>query len=303
MGRVTILLLLLPLLAVNGFVVTTQPHWNKLPTAVVGTSQWPAPALVRPPTFRGALEEPIPSSGSDATSPSFSVSIPFVVTWIALIAWAFSPIAPGSLGSPQDTMMLNQIMADPVHPNLNELCYTLFNFFAVIPILLACLVLPQGSVRGLPAAPVLLVSCLVGFFALGPYMAFRAPPVTSIHDKKTSWFTTQILENKVVNGLVLLLTLYLPIGSNLLGAYADNPSALWQGFVDLVSQSRFCAVSLVDLGILYVTAVALTPRAVQIRSKDITASQAMLVALATALVPVVGTAVYLLLRPPLPSKE
>jgi hypothetical protein len=232
-----------------------------------------------------------------------TASVAFGKVWILLVVWAFSPFAPGSLGSVQDTEMLKAIVANPVSLGINELYYTAFNFFATIPVILACLVLPQGSKEGIPAGPFLALSSAIGYFAMGPYLALRAPPVNTIEEKRgpMSWVTINVFENKAFNLFIFLFTLYLPVAANVFGALEADPNALWQGFLDIISTSRFASVSLVDIAILYVASVYLTPRDYLIRKPNASVEEAQAVAAATALVPVVGSALYCALRPKMPQ--
>jgi hypothetical protein len=94
--------------------------------------------------------------------------------------------------------MLTNIIADPVHPGINALYYTLFNFFAVIPVILASVMLPQGrSGIGLPAGPFLAMSTFIGYFGFGPYLAFRAPPKDVMRIRRSELVHWQVLENKI----------------------------------------------------------------------------------------------------------
>lgn len=236
--------------------------------------------------------------------PSFAINIPAATAWVALVAWTFT-LAPGELNSASDTAILANIIADPVHPDVNALYYTLFNFFAVIPVILASVMLPQGrSGIGLPAGPFLLLSTFIGYFGFGPYLAFRAPPLDEIEDPAAvSWFTGKVLENKIFSALTVAFCLYLPFGSGLIPAVQENPAELWAGFVHLVSSSRFASVSLADLSILLVCTVSATPRDYLLRNPEADMDEARKVAALTALVPFLGSAAYCALRPPLPQAE
>jgi len=236
------------------------------------------------------------------TAATFAVNVPFLAAWIGLVGWAFTA-APGEVGSAADTEILNNIIANPTDPGINELYYTAFNFFATIPVILAALVLPQGSKKSLlPAGPFLALSTFFGYFALGPYMSFRPAPVQDIQDKsgEISWFTKNVVENRFFNIFILAFTLYLPVAANVFEAYQNDPQQLWQGFVDIISTSRFAAVSLVDIAILYVTSVALIVDDYKLRKPTSDDGEAQRVALLAALLPVVGSSIYCAVRPPLP---
>jgi len=242
-------------------------------------------------------------AGNDEEITSFALNPIAGAAWLAFVLWAFSNVAPGSLGSPEDAAMLNNIIANPAHPaGMNELYFLVFNMFAVIPIWLACLLNPQGQPnKGLPSAPFLAAASGIGFFALGIFLTLRAPPRTQIDDEyEISWVTRNILENKLFAWVTVLFTLYLPIACNVFPAYEADPAGLLQGFWEFCTSSRFAAVSLVDIILLYASAVAVTPRDYLLRNPEATPSQAQRIALGTALLPFFGTALYCATRPALP---
>jgi hypothetical protein len=241
---------------------------------------------------------------SPLTSSSWKVNPLPAAAWIALVAIAFSSAAPGELGSADDAAMLNQILADPVSPGINELFYTLFNVFLPLPVILAALILPQGSKQGIPAGPFLAGSAFLGYFAIGPYLSLRETPRESIaFTADVSWFTTNITENKVTSWLLLVILLYLPVAADLPAQWATDSTAVWQGFVDILSSSRFAAISCMDLTLLHLVTAALIPADYRLRSEDDSSSVVEAtgnkIALAAALFPFVGPALYCALRPQL----
>jgi hypothetical protein len=250
-------------------------------------------------------KEPVPEPEPEPEPiPSFAINVAAASAWVTLVAWTFT-VAPGELGSAADNAMLTNIIADPVHPNINALYYTLFNFFAVIPVILASVILPQGrSGIGLPAGPFLAMSTFIGYFGFGPYLALRAPPKDTIEDPaEVSWFTGKVLENKIFSAGTVAFSLFLPFGSGLIPAFQENPTELISGFVDLISTSKFASVSLADLSILLAVTVSATPRDYMLRNPEADVDEARKLAALTALVPFIGSAVYCALRPPLPQEE
>ena len=162
----------------------------------------------------------------DGASPSWKFRAVPAAAWLALVVFAFG-LAPGELND--SNALLEKVLANPVHPGINEAFYTLFNVFAPLPVILACLVLPQGRRRkGLPAGPFVLGAAFLGFFTLGPYLALRAPPRTSVEqdEESISWVTRYVLENKLVNWSTLAVLLYLPWACQLLPVAAYDP-ATW----------------------------------------------------------------------------
>lgn len=76
-----------------------------------------------------------------------------------------------------------------------------------------------------------------------------------------------------------------------------DPAGTWQGFADLIGSSKFCAVSLFDLSLLYGFIIALTKSDYQLRKPEATDAEAWTVAGLAGLVPYLGSAIYMVLRP------
>lgn len=241
------------------------------------------------------------SASDDDNVPSFAVNPIYGAAWLALAGFAVSNVAPGSLGAPEDAQLFQAILENPTHPQgVNELFYFVFNLFAVIPVLLANIFIPQAREnKGLPAWPFLVASSAIGYFSAGVYFSLRAPPKET-YDANTedvSWFVKNVLENKAVSWFLVAFTLYLPFGAHV---FEVDPQTLWQGFVDIETSSRVAAVSTIDLALMYLSAVAGTGRDYRLRVPDASDEQVNKIVAATALVPLLGTAVYCALRPPLP---
>jgi hypothetical protein len=218
---------------------------------------------------------------------------------LGLVAFTFLA-APGELNGPNDMQILTAILENPYHPAINELFWMLFNVFLPMPLLLASVVLPQHSSSSkLAAWPFLAGSVFVGFFAAGPYLSFRAPPVAKTDLSSQTWFTRNVTENKLVNWSTAAITLALPFLTHVPEALAADAAGTWQGFVDLLTTSRLACVSSCDLLLLYLSITALTVRDYQLRNPGADVDEARKVALLAALFPFLGTALYCAKRPPL----
>jgi hypothetical protein len=238
-------------------------------------------------------------------SPSFSINIVPAVAWIGLVTWLFTG-APGQFGDPHDAALLQRILADPVHPQINELFFTIFNLFAVMPVILAAVALPQAPRRGLPPTPFLLLSVAVGYFAAGPYFAFRPPlPVQRTDgDNELGWFTRNVLENRVVGIGTFVSTVFFFYAGNVGGVLQQGGGdSLWQDFVTLLQTSMFANVACLDLTLLHCTITALIPKDYALRNPDADPRDALRIAAATAFFPFLGSSLYLALRPSLPETE
>jgi hypothetical protein len=226
------------------------------------------------------------------------------LAWLGIVAFAVSRPDSADL----DANLIRQILDNPTNPGIiNELFVFLFNVFLPLPAIVAALLVPQGSPGGtttttLPAGPFVAASFGLGYFALGPFLVVRPPPRSVVMDESSiSWVTRHVLENKVFGWSLLAILLYLPWAAQLPQAWSvDSGVTVWSDFVELFSSSRLVAVSCVDLTLLHVTAAALIPADYRLRTSTTDKEdRGQLVALAAALFPFVGPALYVALRPKL----
>jgi hypothetical protein len=145
------------------------------------------------------------------------------------------------------------------------------------------------------------LSTFLGYFSLGAYLSIRPTPRTDILSvEEVSWVTRNVLENKLVSVSALLFLLSLPLFTGLLPDKVSDP-ATWQGLWDLLTTDRFACVSVVDLTLLHFTCAALIKDDYLLRStngddKEATANK---IAAASLVLPFVGPALYVALRPSL----
>lgn len=277
-------------------------------------------------TFSTALTAS--SNASDAEeSPSWRIDPFFASLWAVLLG--FAVLAPGEIGSPQDNALIEAYIANPTDPvGFNPLFLALFNLLGFIPIIGASIAVPQGSRKGLPSAPFFGLSAAAGYFAagklikshwnvfiytsfltlashytcIGIYLTFRAPPRKQVKVSELSWITRNVIENKVFNwllvGAVISIFFVTGVAPALLQGEFDQ---LWQSYLDLASNSKFASVSSADAVLYNVALARLVGTDYQLRNPDATDKSANMVGLATLLLPFVGQALYLALRPKLPE--
>mmetsp|Transcript_28304 Transcript_28304/g.68858 ORF Transcript_28304/g.68858 Transcript_28304/m.68858 type:complete len:422 (+) Transcript_28304:221-1486(+) len=190
----------------------------------------------------------------------------------------------------------------------------------------------SGSGGGLSSVPFVLGSFAAGFGSLGLYLTFRNPPppilenTSDVKDEKllltleeTSWFTRNVLESKFFAVSVVLILSSLFVTSGLFTTSSSlSFTDIVDGYQQLASTSKLATVSSVDLMILTVTAATLIPSDYKLRTQrtggnvdavsgidgtDLTEQQINLLAASTALLPVIGAAIYCALRPSLPSSD
>ena len=220
--------------------------------------------------------------------------------WAALLTFTFV-IAPGELGSAADSAMIQSIIDNPAAPDMNPFYYGIFNLFALIPVVLACTIAPRASAKGIPAGPPLFLSTFIAYFIMGPYLALRKAPKQDIASSdELGWATRNIWENKLVNyGTVAFGLLCLASGAPGL----EDPSANLQGMLDLIGSSRFASVSFADLSLITLILTKEVADDYKIRCDPANADKATLVGASTALLPILGAAIYCAARPSLLQKE
>ena len=225
---------------------------------------------------------------------------------------------------------------------INPLFFMVFNGLGLVPLVMAQLVVSQAALvttssrngengggsgsGGISSVPFVLGSFAAGFGSLGLYLTFRNPPPrfdapeVNKNDKplltleETSWFTRNVLESKFFAVSVVLVLSSLFVTS---GIFTTTPfTDVLDGYQQLASTSKLASVSSVDLMILTVTAATLIPSDYKLRSQrtggnpdakinstDLSEQQINLMAASTALLPVLGAAIYCAFRPSLPSSS
>jgi hypothetical protein len=252
------------------------------------------------PLTRLAAQQ-VDGSESDPGSQRLRSRVVATGAWVTLLAFNF--LGPGNFADPADMALVQQFLDQPLDPAVNPLFVTVFSMFTTMPILLACLTMPQASKDGLPPAPFLLIASLLGYFVYGPYLIWRQEPrLQGVTRADLGWVTRHVLESKLFSYVTLAATcgsILLPLGKAV-AVGLEDPTALVEGFTQLVSTSKFVGASSLDITILYLTCVALTPGDYRLRNPEATDTQARQVAALSALFPFIGSAFYLAWRPELP---
>lgn len=274
-----------------------SPSASRLSRPVSGQHLTPQ---LRALPYQPKLQPPMPARmvASDE-APALELgpkNVAFGATWLALVAWAFVA-APGEVGAAADTEMINTLIANPVNPpGVNEIWFAIWNLFAVAPIVIGMLVLPGARQQKIPANPFLLGSAAFGYFALGPYLTARRDRV-EVTTEDLGWVTRNVWENKIVNYLVLALAVSIPFSSGVLSV-PDLQSCL-ADYVALASGSRFVSVASVDIALLTLTSAVLMAEDMKRRGWE----DKVPLAAASVLVPILGAAAYVAVRPGLPAAD
>ncbi|HEY9645930.1 MAG TPA: DUF2834 domain-containing protein [Chroococcidiopsis sp.] len=222
-------------------------------------------------------------NGQQMNGQQMKKSIGFGLLWVGLIGYAFIVAPPDQ----PDTWTLIQHLSTGQLAGINPLIVTLFNVMGVLPMIYASVLVFDGRGQRLPAWPFMVGAFAIGAFALLPYLALRRPNPTFDGDRNgwLRWIDSHW------NGLAIAL-----LSAGLLGY-----GAIAGDFSDFVQQwqtSRFIHVMSLDFCLLCLLFPSLL-------GDDMARRQWVnpLVFWAVSLVPLLGPAVYLAIRPPLPSQS
>ncbi len=201
--------------------------------------------------------------------------------WIGFVVYAFGFAPPDR----PETLDLIQRLSTAQVAGINPLIVALFNIMGVWPLIYSCVLLMDGRMQTLKAAPFVALSFAVGAFALLPYLALRQPNPTFAGKK--SWLL-KLLDSRWLGAGIAIAA----IGLVFYGVSQGN----WADFVQQWQSSRFIHVMSLDFWMLCLLfPVALGDDMARRGFKD--ARIFWLI----ALIPFVGSSAYLAWRPPLPD--
>lgn len=208
-------------------------------------------------------------------------TIIFGLIWLTFVSYAFL-FAPATQPNTFD-LIVN--LSTGKWDNINPLVIALFNLMGVLPGIYACFLFIDGNGQKIKAAPFAIGSFGVGAFALLPYLALRQPNPTWQGDKN---LFIKIVDARLT-GIILIIAAIVLLGFGLI--YGN-----WADFIYQWQTSRFIHVMSLDFCLL----VLLLPTLVKDDLSRRNLNHDWLF-WAIALVPLLGTLIYLCLRPPLPE--
>ncbi len=220
--------------------------------------------------------------------------------WISFIIYAFGFAPPDQ----PDTLALIQRLAGGDWAGINPAIVALFNLMGIWPLVYAALALVDGQGQRVPAWPFVVGSFGLGAFLLLPYLILRSPnPTFSAAGHKSGdpgqWSRTGPKELSRLLKLVesRWLGVFLTLGATGLmvyGLYAGD----WADFVGQWRTSRFIHVMSLDFCALWLLVPCLLTDDMARRNWKSRGILALVM-----VVPLVGAAAYLALRPPLPLES
>lgn len=174
---------------------------------------------------------------------------------------------------------------------MNQVLVSLWYIMGLWPLAYSMLLLPSGrsSNSKVPVWPFLVLSCFGGAYALLPYFVLWKPPPPSISDDELGKWPLNLLESKLTAGLLIAAGL----GTI---AYAGSANSdVWKEFYQYFRESKFIHITCIDFTLLS----TFTPFWVY---NDMTVRRWLDKGswiLPLTLIPLLGPAFYLVLRPPL----
>lgn len=175
---------------------------------------------------------------------------------------------------------------------INTVLFCEFYIMGLWPIVYSSLLLPsaRNEKGGVPVWPFLVLSFVIGVYALLPYFGLWQPPPPKVTNDELRRFPLNVLENKLVAYGALLA------GVGLFFTAAVAGPEQWTEMLQYVRESKFIHVMSID----FLTFSTLAPFWVynDMATRRWLDQGSWLLPL--SLVPYFGPALYLVLRPPLP---
>ncbi|EXB34471.1 hypothetical protein L484_004861 [Morus notabilis] len=221
----------------------------------------------------------------------WTTSILLFVLWGALLYYVFN-LAPNQTPS-RDVYFLKKLsnLKGDDGFRMNQVLVALWYIMGLWPLVYSNLLLPTGrsSKSNVAAWPFIVLSLFGGVYALLPYFVLWKPPPPPVEESELSKWPLNFLESKLTAGISLAAGLGIFVCTGL----ANGGD--WKEFFQYFRESRFIHVTCLDFTLLS----AFAPFWVY---NDMTARKwfdkgSWLLPL--SLVPFVGPALYILLRPPL----
>lgn len=212
-----------------------------------------------------------------------SSKLGFWLLWVSVIIYAFFLAPPNQ----PDTWELIKNLSTGQWQGINPLIIALFNIMGVWPFIYACLLLFDGRQQKIPAWPFALGSFGVGAFTLLPYLALRQPNQEFTGSKDA---LLKLLDSRWF-GIAITLGTFTLLGFGLI-------KGDWGDFIQQWQTSRFVHVMSIDFCLLCLLFPTLLKD--DMARRGLNNPQLFWV---VSLLPLVGSALYLCIRPPLPDTQ
>lgn len=207
-------------------------------------------------------------------------SLAFGMLWLGFVTYAVLLSPP----STPDTLDVIRQLSTGQWADLNPVVVVLFNAMGLWPVIYASFALTDGCEQRIPAWPFVVGSFGFGAFALIPYLALRKP--TSVLPYQSATGLIKVINHRLLGVGVAIAAILLIIYGLTQGEWALN----WQDFLYEFSNSQFIHVMSLDFCLL----TLLTP---SLLWDDIARRNLSSVWRSVSLLPLLGPALYIALRP------
>ena len=210
--------------------------------------------------------------------------------WVGLVAYAFGFSPGGSAeAAAKDSELIATILSTPFDGTVSPIFVAVFNALGILPAVFASLLLPGGGKQRVPCFPFVFSSFFLGFFGVGPYLFLREEK-TNVAKVDRS-FGTAAFEPKLASLLLVVFGVYLLYYAVTAAPISESLSSYSQ----LFSTQRLVHVSTIDFTIL--SLAVFDPMTEDMKRRNWLGVPAT----AFCSLPVIGPALYLVLRPSLPE--
>jgi hypothetical protein len=205
------------------------------------------------------------------------------LVWLSFAVYAFVFAPPDQ----PDTLSLIQNLSVGNWQGINPLIIALFNLMGVWPLIYSGVLYVDGRGQKVPAWPFAVGTFFFGAFLLLPYLILRQPTIP-FEGKKTG--LTRLFEFRIL-GIFSLMTSFILIGFGIL-------QGNWTDFIQQWQTSRFIHIMSLDFCLLcFLFPILLKDDLAKRNLKD------PLWFWGISCVPLLGSALYLVIRPPLSEVE
>ncbi|UIE36705.1 DUF2834 domain-containing protein [Leptodesmis sichuanensis A121] len=212
--------------------------------------------------------------------------IALTILWVGSLIYAFGFAPPNQ----PDTFELIVRLSTGQFEGINPLIIALFNIMGVWPLIYSSLLLFDGRMQKVWAWPFLTASLGVGAFGLLPYLILREPNPSFTGQKSIA---LKLLDSRWLAGAIAIAAFALVI----YGVTQGN----WSDFVAQWQTNRFIHVMSLDFCLLCLLFPTLLGDDMARHGLGYSQGNTRWLFWAISLIPFLGSAVYLVLRPPLPD--
>ncbi|KAK4802645.1 hypothetical protein SAY86_000848 [Trapa natans] len=244
---------------------------------------------------KASSKSDLADKGDGGDGKDWTSSILLFFLWVALLYYVFN-LAPNQTPS-MDTYFLQKLLNLKGDDGfkMNEVLVSLWYIMGLWPLMYGMLLLPAGrSSKGSPPLwPFLALSFFGGIYALIPYFVLWKPPPYSTEESELRRWPLNFLESKLTAGALLAGGL----GLIIYAALANGD--VWEEFYRYFRGSKFIHVTSIDFSLLS----AFAPFWVYNDMTHRKWYEKGFWLLPLSAIPFLGPALYLVLRPSLPTTE